>query len=51
LRITLKQITMEKVIEDLELISFHLRDTEQIFVSNWIDRCVETIKQYSNERV
>jgi hypothetical protein len=42
---------MEEAIKDLEMISYHLRDTDQIFVSNWIDRCVETIKQYGNERV
>ena len=42
---------MEEAIKDLEMISYHLRDTDQIFVSNWIDRCVETIKQDGNERV
>ena len=42
---------MEKVIKDLEAISYHLKDTEQIFVSSWIDKCVETIKESCNEKV
>ena len=42
---------MEQAIKDLETISYHLRDTEQVFVSNWIDRCVTTIKDETNGRV
>ena len=42
---------MEQVIKDLKMISYHLRDTEQVFVSNWIDRCVTTIEEKTNEGV
>lgn len=39
---------MEKAIKDLEMISYHLKDTDQLFASKLIDKCVETIKDYSN---
>ena len=49
--LSIRQSSLETTIKELETITYHLRDTEQLLMANWMDRCIKDLKKESNDGV
>lgn len=49
--LSIRQSSLKTTIKELETIAYHLRDTEQLLMANWMERCIKDLKNYSNDRV
>ncbi len=49
--LSIRESSIDSAIKELETIAYHLRDTEQLLMANWMDRCIATLKKETNGRV
>lgn len=47
----IREHDFSQAIKELEKIAYHLRDTDQLLMANWMDKAITTIKKTHNEKL